>query len=154
MSNLKKIIKENSQLFVIGIYIAFAIAITQVISSQIQKYFIDNTNYLSAFIMFIFIVVMYGFFIFILVKISSAFKNFLLRMFGVQSELVSKEQALKEINDTVKVRLPKKFDLEKSDIFFMLVPSILGVISFGISIFAFWGLFSKIASLYKLLTQK
>ena len=94
--------------------------------------------------MFIFIV---GFFIFILVKISSAFKNFLLRMFGVQSELASKEQEPKETNDNVKVGLPKRFELEKSDLLFMLVPSILGTIAFIISIFAFWGLFLKIASI-------
>lgn len=84
--DLKMSIKQNSQLLSTCIYIAFAIAFTQVISSAIQKYFIDNPNPLAAFLMFIIIVVLYGGVIFILVKISPTFKKFLLRMFGAKAD--------------------------------------------------------------------
>jgi hypothetical protein len=102
MADLKRKIRENSEILSTCIYIAFAIAITQVVSSQIQKYYIDNTNYFSAFIMFIFIVVMYGILIFILVKISKPFRNFLLRMFGVESETL-KENPDKQNKESVNI---------------------------------------------------
>ena len=43
--------------------------------------------------------------------------------------------------DSKKIRFTK---LENSDLFFILVPSILGIISFSISVYACWGLFLNI----------
>ena len=83
MPNRNKRVKENLKLFVTGVYIALAIALTQIISSAVQK--IDTVNSFFVF-NFIFIIFLYGFFIFILIKFSKPFRNFLFRMFGVQSE--------------------------------------------------------------------
>ena len=86
MTDLRKKVKENSKLFVTCSYIALVIALTQIISSEVQKYYINNTNPFSAFLMLIFLILLYGFLIFILVKSSVAFRKFLLRMFGVEAE--------------------------------------------------------------------
>jgi len=83
MPNRNKRVKENLKLFVTGVYIALAIAVTQIISNAVQK--LDTTNSFFVF-NFIFIIFLYGFFIFILIKFSKPFRNFLFRMFGIQSE--------------------------------------------------------------------
>lgn len=73
---------NNYTLLSVCIYISFAVAITQVISFLIQKYFLENSDPLSAFIMFIFIVLVFGVLIFILVLAFKPFRNFLLKMYG------------------------------------------------------------------------
>ena len=77
--------KQNkySRLIVICIYIAFVIAITQIIGSQVQKYVIDNKNYFSATLLLIFIVLLYGFFLFVFDLLSG---HFIIKMFGFDSE--------------------------------------------------------------------
>jgi hypothetical protein len=77
---------KNSQMLVIGLYIAFAIAVSQVIASEIQKYFIDNSNLLSGFVSFVIIVVIFGLLIFGMIKIFAPFRKFLLGMFGASNQ--------------------------------------------------------------------
>jgi len=62
---------------------SFAISLSQVFSFLIQKYFLENSNILSAFIMFIFIVLIFGALVFVLVLAFAPFRKFLLKMYGV-----------------------------------------------------------------------
>lgn len=101
MRDFKKTVRENSKLFVTCTYIALVIALTQIISSQVQKYYIDNQNAVSAFFMLIFLVLLYGFFILILVKTSTTFRGFLLRMFGVEVGRKSLTQAKQTTNNVI-----------------------------------------------------
>ena len=77
---------KNSQMLVIGIYIAFAIAIAQVIASETQKYFINNSDPLSAFVLFVVIVLIFGVLIFALIKIFAPFRTFILKMYGAYNQ--------------------------------------------------------------------
>jgi hypothetical protein len=85
-TNLRQRIKENLELFATCIYIAMSIFLVQVVGSAFQKYVIENKDPLSQVLMAIFSIALWGFLIFILFKISSPFRKFLLRMFGVDSD--------------------------------------------------------------------
>jgi hypothetical protein len=63
-----------------------SIFLVQVVGSAFQKYVIENKDPLSQVLMAIFSIALWGFLIFILFKISSPFRKFLLRMFGVDSD--------------------------------------------------------------------
>jgi hypothetical protein len=136
-SNQKK--KQYSALCATCIYIALVIAITQVVSSKIQEYVIDNHDYLSAVIMFTVIVVIYGLTIFFLVAVFKPFREFLMRMFGVQS--------IGETSNKSKNYLSVFFrNIDTSDIIFMLIPSILSIIAFSVSVYSFYGIIEKITT--------
>lgn len=113
-TTLRQKIKENSELFAICIYIAMSIFVVQVVSYAFQKYVIEGTDLLSQIIMAIFTIILWAIIIFVLVKISSPFRKFLLRMFGVDTNKsetsqeknnVKSETEGEKVDNMTKIRL-------------------------------------------------
>jgi D-alanyl-lipoteichoic acid acyltransferase DltB (MBOAT superfamily) len=85
-ANLGKKVKKNLGLFATCVYISMGIFVVQVISYAFQKYVIEGTDMTSQIVMAIITMILWAIFLFVLFKISSPFRKFLLRMFGVDTD--------------------------------------------------------------------